>query len=119
MAQTNSLIFFDIFILNTYSLWRQNFIEKNPDKKRLPRNFHRNFQLNLAKKFLKKSSKPVEISVEREPDLLEPPKKRAKKVDYCHICPYRTSRSTVTCRICNRHTCKKHLDFICQNCVEK
>ena len=79
MAQANSLVFFEIFILNTYSLWRQNFIEKNPNRKRLPRNFHRNFQLNLARKFLKKTEKTAEIPVEREPDILEPPKKRAKK----------------------------------------
>ena len=77
MAQANSLIFFEIFILNTYSLWRQNFIEKNPNTKRLPRNFHRNFQLNSARKFLKKIPKTDEIPVEREPNILEPAKKRA------------------------------------------
>ena len=72
------IIFFDLFCLNTYSIWRSDFLAKNPQLKKLPRNFHRKFQITLAKEFLEKAQNNPQIIVGDENG---PPAKKVKKIE--------------------------------------
>ena len=51
---------------------------KNPQLKKLPRNFHRKFQITLAKEFLEKAQNNPQIIVGDENG---PPAKKVKKIE--------------------------------------
>ena len=78
MAQKTTYYFFALFCLNTYSIWRSDFLAKNPQLKKLPRNFHRKFQITLAKEFLEKAQNNPQIIVGDENG---PPAKKVKKIE--------------------------------------
>ena len=73
------MIIFDI--LNVFCLWRIEYYRKNPNAKPLPRNYHRDFQLEFSKSLLKK--KIVEPELQNQPlrllQQLQPKQKKGKR----------------------------------------
>ena len=117
MAQKTTYYFFDLFCLNTYSIWRSDFLAKNPQLKKLPRNFHRKFQITLAKEFLEKAQNNPQIIVGDENG---PPAKKVKKNrGFCKFCPKRKSLCTKVCQICSIYICGKHTHELCPKCFSE
>ena len=111
--------FVDLFFLNTYSIWRKKFIENNPQRKNLPRRFHRKFQLEMAKGLLQKKESQTLSHLDFEPDP-NPAKKRKFKRANCHFCPPKTRHScSNVCVKCGEFVCKNHSDLICKFCFDK
>ena len=104
-------LFFCFWTLWHRFFWKASWIvEKNPQLENLPRGFHRKFQIGLAKGLIKKTSRkrPPEPEVESS----------ASKIrKYCHLCPYRESRTNNLCQKCQKITCQKHLVKVCGNCL--
>ena len=115
--------FFDLFVMNTYSMYRKNFLEKNPNRKSLPRNFHRKFQIELAKSLLARKETAVEISVEPEPSSEPVTKKikRALKRAYCKLCPLTRPLRRLCSNVCSKckiPICKNHTELVCTKCTK-
>ena len=90
---------------------------KNPQLKKLPRNFHRKFQITLAKEFLEKAQNNPQIIVGDENG---PPAKKVKKNrGFCKFCPKRKSLCTKVCQICGIYICGKHTHELCPKCFSE
>ena len=90
---------------------------KNPQLKKLPRNFHRKFQITLAKEFLEKAQNNPQIIVGDENG---PPAKKVKKNrGFCKFCPKRKSLCTKVCQICSIYICGKHTHELCPKCFSE
>ena len=104
-------------------MYRKNFLEKNPNRKSLPRNFHRKFQIELAKSLLARKETAVEISVEPEPSSEPVTKKikRALKRAYCKLCPLTRPLRRLCSNVCSKckiPICKNHTELVCTKCTK-
>ena len=105
---------FDVIILNVYAFYRIHYLKTNPERKTLPKKFHRNFQLDLAKNLLKKSApKPpltelhnplLGIDLEKENRSPTPLRRTV-----CHYCVKgKKMRTRNKCHRCRKFICKSH-----------
>ena len=115
---------FDVIILNVYAFYRIHYLKTNPERKTLPKKFHRNFQLDLAKNLLRKSApKPpltelhnplLGIDLEKE-NRSPTPIRRA----VCHYCVKGNKmRTRNKCHRCRKFICKSHSQtlHLCTDC---
>ena len=108
----------DMMLQNVYSFHRSKFQDNNPQATCLPKRFRQNFQINLAKAFLRKKITETNSVINFE-DVPEPPRKRQKRV-YCSDCPFDDRKRTQTvCAFCVKYICKFHSTQICCKCFEK
>ena len=136
---------FDIFLMNTYSLWRKLYYKNNPEKTKLPRKFHRDFQLKIAKGLLKKKTILPDLgtlglndqqNLQENVDLqkrrsrsaqrkrscyansLSPKPKQMR--GHCYICQDVKRRTQSFCDFCGKFVCPNHIlkATACSECMK-
>ena len=118
---------FDLYLLNVYSFHRSRFLQKNPQAKNLPRKFHKNFLLDLAKNLLPKQKTEILLPTLHNPllglplDFKENRYSVQKRSSSCEICEKgKKMRTRNRCSSCRKYICSKHqhktVHFICKNC---
>ena len=114
-TKKTTLFLADMFLQNTYSFYRKNWESENPNPSRtkLPYRFRQNFQLDLAKKLLRKKTEPENLPFEG----IRSPLTKRRKRNNCYKCPTATAiRARNVCAFCEKYICKHHSLPICEPC---
>ena len=117
---------FDVFFLNVFAFYRSHYYVKNPLARKLPRNYHRDFLLDIAKTFLKKEEVQIELPYIHNPLLGIDLNKENKKIIpsrrvVCEICENgKKNRTRYKCSRCRKFICSAHYEklthIVCVKC---
>ena len=117
---------FDVFFLNVFAFYRSHYYVKNPLARNLPRNYHRDFLLDIAKKFLKKEEVQIELPYIHNPLLGIDLNKENHKITpsrrvVCEICENgKKNRTRIKCSRCKKYICSAHSEklthIVCVKC---
>ena len=133
--------------MNTYSIWRKIYYKNNPENTKLPRKFHRDFQLEIAKGLLKKKTilpdlgtlglndqqnfqENVDPGIQKRRSrsaqrkrgsYTQSPSPKPKQMrGNCYICQDVKRRTRTVCHFCEKFVCLDHFSkaMACSECMK-